>query len=121
MKANAYRTLADFVSWFHLFWVVLLLGGILMMAVFPWYRPIHMIVVTTTIVSQLIWLGNCPLMVLENSLRQQFEPERHYTSSFVQYCAQKWFKIKIPPALIAAQLLIVTILSAIVWIVFLYA
>jgi hypothetical protein len=50
-------------------WVCLLLAGIPFHYFYPWYEQIQLVVVSTTITSQILFLG-CPLSTLEWKLRQ---------------------------------------------------
>ena len=112
---NTYRKLANAVSVFHWIWVAILLGGISLQFAFQWYKPIHMIVLTTTIVSQVLWLG-CPLVALENALRAKYDPKEMYYGSFICHYLKKRFGISMSPALITAQLVAMVVVSGILWI-----
>lgn len=112
---NTYRKLANATLWFHCIWVAILLGGIPLQIALPWYKPVHMVVLTTTIASQLLWLG-CPLVALENALRARYDPSVTYRGSFICHYLKKWFGISVPPALISVQLIAMLVISGILWI-----
>ncbi len=108
---NIYRRLADIVSWFHAFWLLLLLGGSLIALIFPWYKTINWIVISVTLVSQILWLG-CPLTVLEHSLRNKYNPADKSSGSFVcNFCENK-LGIKISPIVVFCQLVMLLAISS---------
>ena len=111
---NTYRRLANAVFLFHWFWIALLLGGVFIQTTFEWYKPIQMIVVTSSVAAQIIWLG-CPLVALENALRAKYNPDERYYGSFVCYYLRRWLGVKVPPILITATLVIIVATSAFVW------
>ncbi|MBP6855625.1 MAG: DUF2784 family protein [Candidatus Pacebacteria bacterium] len=108
---NIYRKLADATACLHLIWIVMLVAGILLEFVFHlgWYRPINIVVFTTTIVSQLLWLG-CPLTALEKTLRARCDSSTTYSGSFTCHYLKR-FGIKVHPMIIAAQLVATLIIS----------
>jgi hypothetical protein len=80
--------LADFVFWFHMFWILLMLSGFIGIWVESW-RDIHLGIVMATIVSQIVFMG-CPLVLLEQKIRREDN-----CSSFVVYCLERWCGIKV--------------------------
>src|SRR3989338_5197326 len=106
MEMN-YRKLADATFYFHWFWIGLLLIGSILQFFLPFYRTIHLIILTITIIAQVSWHG-CPLVTLENALRAKYDPNEKMHGSFLSYYIEKWFGIKIPPAIIAIQLIAIT-------------
>lgn len=112
---NTYRKLANATFWFHWIWVAILLGGIPMQITFQWYKPVHMVVLTTTLVSQLLWLG-CPLVALENAFRAKYDPNTTYSGSFICHYLKKRFGISVSPTIIIVQLVAMAIVSGIMWI-----
>jgi hypothetical protein len=109
-----YRKLADVVFWFHLVWAALLIGGSALQFVFPWYKPIQMVILTVTIASQILFLG-CPIVGLENALRRKYDPSKTYTGSFVCHCLKKWFGIDLPPMVIFTVLIVLLAISIVIW------
>ena len=105
-----YRLLADAVVVLHFIWIMVLLGGIWFSLKYKRYRPIHLTVTLTTIVSQLIWLG-CPLVALEETLRRQYDPTRKYAGSFTVYYLHHYFGVEVPPLAIIASLGIIAIIA----------
>ena len=110
-----YRLLANLVAVFHTTWIVILIGGIGLQFIFKWYRPIHLAVVTTTVVSQLIFLG-CPLVALEQALRRQYDPDRSFIDSFVVHYLQKMFGIEVSLLMVTGMLAVVAIASFTIWV-----
>ena len=109
-----YKLLANSVMVFHLLWVVILIGGGVMQFKLEWYRPIHTAVVTTTVLSQLIFLG-CPLVVLENSLRRQYDPSTTFTGSFIAHYLQK-FGVEVSPLMVTLALAVIATTSFVIWV-----
>jgi len=107
---NIYRLLANATFWFHMLWVAILLAGLPLSAFYPWYRPIHGIVVLTTVASQIIWLG-CPLTMIECAFRAKYDPSTSFTGSFVTYYLKKWFNVTVPAKVVVIQLLVMLALS----------
>ncbi len=111
---EVYRILADFVFWFHGVWTALLLGGIILSMKYKWYKRYHAVVLTSTIVSQLIFLG-CPLVALENALRAQYDPKTTYTGSFICHYLKEHFGFQLPPEYITLALVGIVLLSALIF------
>lgn len=111
---DKYRKLANAVFYFHMFWIVVLIGGAFLATYYPWYRPINFAVLTVTIGSQLIWMG-CPLTIIEYSLRSKYDPDHRYTGSFVCYLLDRTFGIKVTPIMVIGQLAILTIVAIVFW------
>jgi hypothetical protein len=109
--------MADAVEIFHWFWIVVLILGIVIQIIFPWYQPIHLGIAISTIISQIIWRG-CPLITLHHSLEIKYDPHAsQYSGSFV-YNKLKKIGITVPPIIIATQMLIVFIVSVVTMIIF---
>lgn len=114
-QVNTYRKLANIVFWFHWIWVAIILGSWITAAIFPWCRPIYLAVVTTTVISQVLWLG-CPLVALENALRAKYDPSKVYSGSFICHYIKKQFGVRMSPLVITAQLAITMVASVIFWV-----
>jgi hypothetical protein len=97
------ETLADIVFWFHVFWI-----GVLVCAIFlpPEFQVFHTIAASATIASQILW-GGCPLVTLENALREN----KNYTGSFTAYLFRKFFGIEVQPSVVTASLLFIFAIS----------
>ena len=108
--SKRYRFLADAVSGFHYFWIVLLLSGVILQLVFPWYGPINAVILAITIVSQIVWLG-CPLVTLENAFRKKYDPYACFSGSFVCNRLKKWFGVEPRPWMIIATLAAISVLT----------
>lgn len=99
MSTRTYPRIANALRIFHLFWVLLLMGGAALAAWWPPYRPINLAILTTTVVSQVLWLG-CPLVALEQHCRG----ETCGTGSFVCGLIEHYTGVVVKPWMIAAQL-----------------
>ena len=111
---EVYRVLADFVFWFHGVWIVLFLGGIVLSMKYRWYKRYHAVVVTSTIVSQLIFMG-CPLVALENMLRMQYDPKTKFSGSFICHYLKEYFGFQISPEYITLALVGIVAISALIF------
>lgn len=92
--------LADFVFWFHVFWVGLLVGG-LAGVWWPWWRQAHLYLIIATITSQIVFMG-CPLVVLEEKIRGHGNG-----GSFTAYCLERWCGTKINSWMVLGALIII--------------
>ncbi len=110
-----YRVLADVVFWFHWAWLALLLGGIVLSSNYKWYWPYHWCVILSTIISQIVFFPNCPLVLLENVLRAQYDPKTTYTGSFICHYLDKHFGFQMMPWHITLVLLGITLFSAFIF------
>lgn len=110
VKTYHYKWLANVTFGFHLLWILVLLGGLGLQYILPWYEKFHLAAVMTTIVSQVLWLG-CPLTTLECALRRKYDKETSYYGSFIAYFLNKYFGINISSKVVIAQLAIVAIIS----------
>lgn len=101
-----YKVLANFMFAFHIFWIILLIGGMTLSVMFNWYKPIHLIVLSSTIIAQILFLG-CPVVTLEQALRRKYNPALVYTGSFTAFLLRKIFKRQIPAYVVALLLVVV--------------
>ncbi len=111
-KKLLYKRLADAVAIFHWILIAYLISGLFFQIAFPWYAKIHLIIVATVGISQLLWLG-CPLVTLENALRAKYDPSAKYYGSFT-YNAFKKIGITLPPIVISLQMIILLIITAVI-------
>ncbi len=81
---------------------------------YKWYSRYHWVVLTSTITSQLIFLG-CPLVALENAFRAQYDPKTTYTGSFICYYLKEHFGFQFPPEYITLALVGIVLLSAFIF------
>ena len=108
---NIYRILANSVALIHWLLIVLLFTGFFISKKYPGYEKYHLFLTLATIISQVVFLG-CPLVVLENSLRRQYDPKATFNGSFVCYYVETYLGHKIPPQYITVILIIIVIASA---------
>jgi energy-converting hydrogenase Eha subunit A len=81
---------------------------------YKWYDRYHIVVVTSTIVSQLIFLG-CPLVALENALREQYDPKVKFYGSFICHYLKEYFGFQISPEYITLALVGIVAISALIF------
>ena len=114
-----FRTLANLTFFVHLVVIVILIGGVVGVTSgfyieHPVLLRIHTAIVAVTAISQLLFLG-CPLVTLENALRQQYAPETKYYGSFVVYLLLRFTGIKVPIVLITTITWFIVALTGIAW------
>ncbi len=110
---KVYNVLADVVFWFHWIWIGALWAGIVLSTKYKWYWKYHLVIISSTLIAQLLFLG-CPLVALENALRRRYDPSENYSGSFICHCLEKYFGIQLNPLCITLALLVIVALSAFV-------
>ena len=103
-----YKILADLIVVIHFGWILFVVWGFILTvyssisiyvlhaakdrarAFFDkWiFRTIHLAGISYVVILSLLG-ENCPLTILENKLREQYDPELTYTGSFVVHYIQK--------------------------------
>jgi cell division protein FtsW (lipid II flippase) len=106
---NTYEKLADGVMVFHLVWIVILLGGIYLSIRYEWYKPVHFVVLSSTILSQILFLG-CPIVQLESSIRQKVGETNCMDGGFICHYSKQWLGITMSPDIITLSLVAIFIL-----------
>ncbi len=101
--------LADVTRWFHWLWLFLVVFGLPVTFFYEKLTYFYLVITTTTIVSVLLWLGGCPLTILENSLRKQASSEYTPSKNFNERYSKNIFKNS--SALNVSIVLVVTTLS----------
>lgn len=97
------RTRADIVFWSHCLLIFILFAGLILSCIWRWYRPIHGLILGTTLVLQLRY-PRCPLTVLENRYRQRYDAQLVYDEPFVTHYLRQHFGLIVPlRALIVAM------------------
>lgn len=82
---------------FHLIWITLLLGGIFITIIYPSYIIIHKIILITTVISQVIFLG-CPIVTVQNLIQRKYLNNLHEPiCSFTDFLLNKFFGIHLSP------------------------
>lgn len=104
-----YRRFARVVRHIHNFWIVVLLANIFLSAFVPSMRLVSLVVIVATGFSQVLW-GGCPLTVLERSLLVKAGDEPYEGSYLVDFFRRR-FGIEIPPWVITAQMVAITVLA----------
>jgi hypothetical protein len=86
VSPRTYEVLANIVFVIHILVVVYMLSGVVLgamgfMSKHPTYQQVNLLVIGGIIFSQILF-GGCPLVLLETSLRHQYDPSIHPTGSF---------------------------------------
>ena len=105
--------LASVVVAVHVFWVVLLIGGTVVAARLPSYRPIHAAIFALTVTLQMA-LSACPLTMIERSLRSRGGAEAQvWEGGFIRHYLAQWFGLAPPPdAIKVTQILLFAVSMA---------
>lgn len=104
-----YKKIADIVAVFHLFWTTVMVLTAILTYFFSWAILIIKVVLITNNIAQIIWLGNCPLTILENNLRLKYDPKIELKDSFIGHFFLVKYGIHIPRPIIFILLIFVTI------------
>jgi hypothetical protein len=110
---NKYRIFANVTLWFHWVWVAILLFGFVAQSALEWYKPIHLVVLSTTICGQILF-GGCPLTILENAFRRKYDPLKTYSGGFTIHYIQKHFGVEVSPWTISVIFIGIFIISMII-------
>lgn len=105
---SVYLQLASLVYWFHVFWILVLLGTSLAAVYYTWLRPLSMAVLTTTMIAQIMWKG-CPLVYLEGVFRKKHDPDYVPGGSFLGKFFRRTLKLDVPPWVIFVHLVLLFI------------
>ena len=90
------EALANVVVAFHVFCVVLLIGGTVVAARLPSYRPINAAIFALTVTLQMA-LSACPLTMIERSLRSRGGAEAQvWEGGFIRHYLAQWFGLALP-------------------------
>jgi len=111
-----YRVLANLAFLSHWVLVGILVGGIPMQYFFPWYRGINLLLLGVTAISQLVWLGKCPLTILENHFRAKYNPAEVYTGPCIQHYFAQRFQVTVPSGFAPFMLVLMVLISGFFWI-----
>lgn len=77
-----YQILANLTYALHLIVMALIFFGTLLAMKYPKWWTIQMPLVATTVMSQMLWM-HCPLTLLENYFRSQYDPEVLMSDGFI--------------------------------------
>lgn len=80
-----YKIAANAILYIHVFFVVWLFAGIPLQFVFPEYAKVQVGVILYAGLAQILFLGKCPLTVLENFFRGKGDPEKKYAGSCIRH------------------------------------
>ena len=114
-----YHILADIVFWFHWAWLITLIIGspFFIFNRTKWYSWCYWIMGISTGLSDLIFWG-CPLTLLENTFRMQYNPKTAYKGSFVCKYIKEYFDFQLPAEYVTLTLVGIVFLSMILSILF---
>ena len=105
------QTIYSFLNVFHLFWVVLILGGFFVGMVWKTYMPFHTTVVSTTICGQILFLG-CPIVYVQQLIRKNYMGANEgFTGSFTGYLLDRYFGFSPSPLVVAGIVAAVLVLN----------
>ena len=77
-----YARLANAVTLVHVVWTIWLFVGIFAVLVYPPYAPVQLVVLTITVLINLPFGNNCPLTIIEEKLRREYNPNYDNHHSF---------------------------------------
>ncbi len=120
-----YKILADIIVVMHFAWILfMLVGFIFTIAGFFWkrffdrwlFRTVHLLGIIY--VSLLVIMGKyCPLTILENTLRQKYDPELTYTGSFMIHYIERLVYPDINPLIIQIPTTFIAVFSILAFII----
>ncbi len=120
-----YKFTADVIVLFHFLWIIfMIIGFITTLCGFIWkknfeffiFRTLHLFGILY--VSFLIILGKyCPLTVMENALRSQYDPNMVYPGSFIIHYVELLVYPNVPSAYIIIPTIFISVFSIVMYIV----
>lgn len=120
-----YRILADTIVIMHFVWILLMLIGFILTVAGFWvknffeqwfFRTLHLFGIAY--VSILAIMGKyCPLTILENTLRQKYNPNLTYSGSFMINSIQRLVYPDINPLIILIPTTFIAIFTILVFII----
>ncbi len=102
--ANRYRRYADFLAFLHFLWTLVVVGGLFVMLVYPWYAILQMIAMSGTLLFALPAGNVCPLTLAEERLRKKLDPEYRNDGSFIATYLNRILKTNIDPHIVNTKL-----------------
>lgn len=119
-----YKVLADIIVVVHFVWILfMLLGFILTLSSFFYRRFFDMWLFRTLHLFGIVYVGllailreYCPLTILENILRQKYNPELRYPGSFITHYIEKLVYPDVNPLIILTPTLFIALFTAVVFI-----
>ena len=104
-----YAMLANAVTLFHALWTALLLGGIVAVLVYPQYAWVQICVLSVTILINLPFGNKCPLTLIEEKLRREYDPTYRNQHSFATTYLNKMLGTRFRPAQVNAIIIVLYI------------
>ncbi len=120
----AYRALADMIVVMHFFWILFMLSGFVLTvrgffhAGFfdRWlFRMLHLLGILYVGLLTLL-REHCPLTILENVLRQKYDPGTRYSGSFIVHYIGRVVYPDVDPAVIIIPTIIIALFTLTVFI-----
>jgi hypothetical protein len=106
-----YKVIINGVDYFHTFWTALLFFGLLLFFKFKWYRPIHITVVSSTIIGQILFFGDCPISRLRIAICEKVNLGETMDGGFICHYLQKYLGIQPSPEIITAILMTIFVIT----------
>lgn len=106
-----HKAASEAVFCFHVLFVAALVVGVPLQFFLPAYAKIQMALILLAASSQILFLGNCPLTMLENFFRKKADPSTAYSGSCIQHYLRKW-GVNTPRGFTTACLILILGLSA---------
>lgn len=88
--SDKYRMAAKAVLYLHGFFVILLLVGTPAQFVFPGYTKVQIGLILYAGLAQILFLGKCPLTVLENFFLGKIDSGERYYGSCIRHYLKVW-------------------------------
>lgn len=107
-----YRFSAETVFYFHVAWIVALPVGFFVLLFHAPYAPVFLAMIMMTGIANLLCRWQCPLTLLENVLRRQYDRKTPEVKSFVALCIRKATGISLTTATTDRYLLMLGSISS---------
>lgn len=107
---NKYKILSNFMYYFHYFWLFLLFCSAFA-AILDFHRTIAFVITFSTVASQIIFGGHCPMTILHDKWRRKYDPEAKLNEGFTVRIIRKWFGLEVSPWVVTAVLITILIVT----------
>ena len=120
-----YKVLADIIVVIHFAWISFMLIGFILTLCGPFYkrffdwwlfRTLHLFGIVYVGLLALL-REYCPLTILENMLRQKYNPELRYPGSFLVHYIEKLVYPDVNPSIILIPTAIIALFTVVVFII----
>lgn len=96
MRTRLSKRYADLIVIVHFLWTLFLLGGAIAMFIYPSYAITQIVVMTCTLLLAIPFHNTCPLTLLEEKLRRNYDPTYHNDGSYLATHLNTLFRKNIP-------------------------